>query len=253
MSNQKITKAVIPAAGKGTRLEPLTLAIPKEMIRVGRKPVIHHVIDVLKAGGLSEILIITGWKKGAIHDYIGSGQRLGVDAYYKIQDEQLGLGHAVLLAKSWVKNEDFVVIYGDNYIKPDSIMEQIIDLHQRKKSYATIVVHPVDDPSRFGLVKADKDGKILGMIEKPSKEEAEKYKTGNEFLSISGIVVLSPKIFEYIEKTKPGKKNEVQLTDALELMRQANLPMYVYVFKGKRFDIGTWESLEEVDKLNLTE
>ena len=249
----KITKAVIPAAGKGTRLEPLTLAIPKEMIRVGRKPVIHHVIDVLKAGGIKEALIITGWKKGAIHDYIGSGERLGIDACYKIQDEQLGLGHAVLLAKSWVNGEDFVVIYGDNYIKPDSMMGKVIEMHKAKKAYATIVVHPVEDPSRFGLVKADSDGKVLGMVEKPAKEEAEKYKTGKEFMSISGIVILNPKIFEFIEKTKPGKKNEIQLTDSIELMRQAGFPVFAYVFRGKRFDIGTWESLEEVDRLNLGE
>src|SRR3989338_559647 len=98
----EIKKAIIPAAGKWTRLEPLTLAVPKEMIRVGRKTVLHHVIDNLLAVDIKEVLIVTGWRKGAILDYVGSGERLGIDAYYKVQDEQLGLGHAILMGKNWI-------------------------------------------------------------------------------------------------------------------------------------------------------
>lgn len=246
-----IRKAIIPAAGKGTRLEPLTLSIPKEMIRVGKKPVLHHVIDNLKKIDIKEILIITGWKKGAILDYIGSGKRFDINAYYKVQDKQLGLGHAILEGENWVNGEDFIVIYGDNFIKPDSVLEKIVKFHEEKKSYATLVLHPVKDPTRFGLVKIDKGRKVLGMIEKPEKKEAENYVTNGEFLSISGIIILNSKIFEFLKNTKPGKNNEIQLTDAIEMMRKKKYPIYGFVFRGDRFDIGTWKSLEEADKLIL--
>jgi len=243
-----ITKAVIPAAGKGKRLEPLTLSIPKEMIRVGQKPIIEHVIDLLKAGDIKDVLIITGWKKGAILDYIGSGQRLGINVYYRVQDEQMGIAHAINHAKNWVKDEDFIVVYGDNYFKPVSVMKDIIKFHQEKKAAATVVLHEIEDPRRFGVVKIDNSNKVVGMIEKPSWEQAEAFKSGNIYYNIAGMIIVNSKIFEFIEKTKPGANNELQFTDSLELMRKAGYPIYGYVFKGLRYDIGTFESLKLADK-----
>ncbi len=113
-----IKKAIVLAAGKGTRLHPLTLAMPKEMIRVGNKPVIEHVILVLKASGIKEILVIVGRNKQAIMNYLGSGKRLGVNIYYRIQEEPKGSADAVNLGRDFVGSEDFVVMYGDNYFKP---------------------------------------------------------------------------------------------------------------------------------------
>lgn len=247
-------KAIIPAAGKGDRLRPLTLAIPKEMIRVGTKPVIEHAISVLKAGGIRDILVIIGWKKGALLDYLGSGKRMGVNIYYKVQEELKGLGHAVYQGKDWVGEEDFTVIYGDNYLKPYGCIKKFLKFHRTKDSDATLVLHPVKDPERFGIVKFDKESKrVLGMIEKPTIKEAEKYKTNGTYYNIAGLLILKPIIFDYIEKTKPGRNNEIQITDSIELMRRDNLSVYAYPFYGTRYDVGTFESLERADELEQKE
>ncbi len=248
-----IKKAVILAAGKGTRLRPLTLAVPKEMIRVGTKPVIEHAINVLRAGGITDILIVVGRKKEAILDYLGSGERLGVNISYKIQEELKGTAHAVYQGKDFVGNEDFVVIYGDNYLKPYEVMKKIIKFHEEKKADATLVLHPVKDPRRFGIVKIDADNKVLGTIEKPKLEEAEPYKVGDNYLSIAGLLVLKPHIFHYIKKTKPGKDDEMWLTDSVELMRKDKQKICAFLFKGTRYDIGTFESLKKADVLEQSE
>lgn len=244
-------KGVIPAAGKGNRLEPLTLAMPKEMIRIGRKPVIEHVIDNLKACGIIDILIITGWKKGPILDYLGSGRRLGVNITYRVQEEQKGPADAVYMSREWVGDDDFVVIYGDNYFRPAENLMRTIQFHRKMKADATLLLHPVDDPSRFGIVKIDSSGKVLGMIEKPTLAEAENYRTGGIFYNIAGLLVLKPMIFDFIKKTRAGRNNEIYLTDSIELMRKGGKGIYGHIFEGVRYDIGTFESLMAADRLEV--
>jgi len=244
-----IKKGIVLAAGKGTRLRPLTLAIPKEMIRVGAKPVIEHAISVLKAGGVREILVVVGRKKEAIMDYLGSGERLGVDIYYKVQEEPRGTAHAVYQGRDFVGDEDFAVIYGDNYLKPYEVMSEVVKFHEEKGADATLVLHPVEDPRRFGIVKIDADGRVLGMIEKPTLEEAEPYKVGDEYLNIAGLLILKPIVFDFIERTKPGKDGETWLTDSVELMRKSGYRILAHLFKGTRYDIGTFESLMKADRL----
>ncbi len=246
-----VKKAIVLAAGEGSRLKPITDAIPKEMIRVGRKPAIEHVLEVLKAGGIEDVLIIVGWKKHALVDYLGSGKRLGLKIYFRMQEEPLGTAHAVSLGDDFIGDDDFVVMYGDNYITPYDTMDSIVKLHNTKKSKGTLVLNPVDDPRRFGVVKMDEDGRINGMIEKPTWEEAEPYKLNDHWLNIAGLMILNGKIFEYIENTEPGKKGELWLTDSIELMRRDGHDFYGYIFKGKRFDIGTFESLEQADRLEM--
>lgn len=244
-----IKKAIVLAAGKGTRLRPLTLAIPKEMIRVGTKPVIEHAINVLKSGGIREILVVVGRKKEAILDYLGSGERLGVDISYKIQEELKGTAHAVYQGKDFIGNEDFVVIYGDNYLKPYEVMKEIVKFHEEKEADATLVLHSVKDPRRFGIVRIDADNKVLGITEKPTLEEAKPYKVEGNYLNIAGLLVLKPTVFDYVEKTKPGKDDEIWLTDSIELMRRDEAMVYAFEFKGTRYDIGTFESLRKADEL----
>lgn len=244
-----VKKAIVLAAGKGTRLRPLTLAIPKEMIRVGAKPVIEYAIDVLNAGNIKDILIIVGRKKEAILDYLGSGERLGVNICYKIQEDLKGTAHAVYQGKDFVGNEDFAVIYGDNYLKPYRFMKDVLKFHEEKKADATLVLHPVKDPRRFGVVKIDGKGRVLGIAEKPSLAKAKPYKVKGAYLNIAGLLVLNPIVFDYIKKTKPGKNKEIWLTDSIELMRKEGRKIYALMFKGTRYDIGTFESLKEADRL----
>ncbi len=246
-----VKKAIVLAAGEGTRLKPITDAIPKEMIRVGKKPAIEHVLEVLKAGGIEDVLIIVGWKKHALVDYLGSGKRLGLKIYFRMQEEAKGTAHAVSLGDDFIGDDDFVVMYGDNYITPYDTMRHIVDFHKRNNSRATLVLNPVEDPRRFGVVKMDEDNQIHGMIEKPTWDEAEPYRVNDHWLNIAGLMVLNGEIFEYIRKTTPGKKGELWLTDSIELMRKDGNAMYGYIFTGKRFDIGTFESLREADKLEM--
>ncbi len=246
-----VKKAIVLAAGVGNRLKPITDAIPKEMIRVGRRPVIEHVLKVLKAGGIEDVLIIVGWKKHALVDYLGSGKRLGLKIYYRMQEEPLGTAHAVSLGDDFIGDEDFVIMYGDNYITPYDTMDRIIKFHKEKKSTGTLVLNPVEDPRRFGVVQMDENNQINGMIEKPTWEEAEPYKLNDHWLNIAGMMVLNGKIFSYIEATEPGKNGELWLTDSIELMRKGGNDLYGYIFTGKRFDIGTFESLREADELEM--
>ena len=248
-----IKKAIVLAAGKGTRLEPLTRAIPKEMIRVGLKPVIEHVIEVLKAGGIEEILVIVGRKKESIMDHLGSGELLGVSLYYRVQEEPKGTAHAVLQGKGFIGDDDFVVMYGDNYFKPYGAMRDIQAFHESYEADATIVLSPVDDPTRFGIAKIDGEGNVLGMVEKPDLGAAEAFRSGGRFLNIAGLMVLRNEIFGYIDKTKPGVNGEIWLTDSVELMRLSGRKVMGYVFEGVRFDIGTYESLIEADRLEHSE
>lgn len=248
-----IEKAIILAAGEGKRLMPLTLAMPKEMIRVGVKPVIEHVIEVLKAGDIVKILIVVGRKKEAIMDYLGSGKRLGVDIFYRIQDEPRGTADAVLYGKDFASLEDFIVIYGDNYFKPYDAMKKFLQFHNRSGSDATLVLHPVEDPRRFGIVKINEYGRVLAIKEKPNLREARLYMSNGRFLTIAGLVILNHKIFDYIEKTPPGVGGEVWLTDTLELMRVDGHELGGCVFEGHRYDIGTFESLLEADRMEQSD
>jgi dTDP-glucose pyrophosphorylase len=244
-----IRKAIVLAAGKGTRLLPLTLAIPKEMIRVGIKPVVEHAINVLREGGIKQVLIIVGRKKEAIMDYLGSGERLGVDIYYKIQEEPKGTADAVYQGRDFIGDEDFAAIYGDNYLRPPEVMKEVVRFHEERASDATVVLQPVKDPTRFGIVKVDANNRVLGIIEKPTLEEAEPYKVEGSYLNIAGLLVLKPTIFDFIQRTEPGKEGEIWLTDSIELMRRSGQRVFAFLFKGIRYDVGTFESLMEADRL----
>ena len=248
-----IRKAIVLAAGKGTRLMPLTLAMPKEMIRVGVKPVIEHVIKVLKAGGIKEILIIVGRNKEAIMNYLGSGERLGVELYYRIQEKPEGSAIATYLGKEFVGSEDFVLAYGDTYFKPYDAIRNVLRVHSECEACITLLLDSVDDPSRYGLVKVDQEGRVLGIVEKPSVEEAKLYRSDGGYLSVGGLLVLKPEIFDAIIKTKKGKNGEVWLTDSVEYLRNCGRKVYGCEFHGSRYDIGTFESLREADRLEHKE
>lgn len=244
-----IRKAVVPAAGLGSRLAPLTQAVPKELLRVGTKPVIQHVLEALRSGGIREVLVIVGWKKGAILDYLGSGRQFGLEISYRVQEEPRGVGHAVSLAEGWVGGDDFAVMFGDNYFRPVDVVGESFRFHRQMRARATLVVHPVEDPRRFGIVRIGPAGRVQGLVEKPSLARARRYRTDGTYFNIAGLLVLHPEVFAALKRTRPGRGGEVWLTDAIERMRRAGRPVYAYRFRGERYDIGTFESLLEADRL----
>ncbi|MEM5872103.1 MAG: sugar phosphate nucleotidyltransferase, partial [Candidatus Aenigmatarchaeota archaeon] len=237
---------LIPAAGIGKRLYPFSRAVPKEMYPIFGKAVIEHAVENLKVSGINKIYVIVGYQKGALMDYLGDGSFFGVKIIYIYQMCRKGLGHSVLQAKDWV-DKTFVTLLGDSFIEPKEEIKELIEYHQREKPIATVMVFEVNDVSGYGIVKfkslENGVGRIEKMVEKPSKSEAEKLKTNKKFYALCGAYVFEPKIFDYIEKTKPGLNNEIQLTDAMSLALNYGEKINGFVLKGKYLDVGKWQTV----------
>ena len=232
-------KGVILAAGEGARMKRVTYGgFPKELLPIGRIPTIRFPIEAMKLAGISDIIVVIAPQtKHGIIDGLRSGAQFGVNVCYVVQEKDqramTGLGKAILSVKSWIrKNEDFVVACGDSILcdfssqKPFNCLEPLLKVHTLRKPLGTMVVHPnSSDPTRFGLVKFQSlhdeygvfSGQIEALVEKPSIELAEAYKCNGYSYVIAGYYAFNSKIFGYIEKTKPGAKNEVQITDAVAL------------------------------------
>ncbi|AEI34132.1 UDP-glucose pyrophosphorylase [Clostridium acetobutylicum DSM 1731] len=253
-----IRKAVIPAAGLGTRFLPATKAQPKEMLPIVDKPTIQYIVEEATLSGIEEILIIIGRNKKSIEDHFDKSAELEeelknnhkeellrmvrqvsnmVNIYYVRQKEPMGLGHAISLAKSFAGNEAFAVMLGDDIVDSKvPCLKQLMDCYDR---YNTSILGVQEvrkkDVCKYGIVDGinieNKICKVKNLVEKPSIEMAPSN------IAILGRYIITPTIFPILENTKPGKGGEVQLTDALEelLKREA---IYSYCFDGKRYDIG---------------
>lgn len=267
MTEQKsltVTKAVIPAAGLGTRFLPATKATPKEMLPVVDRPAIQYVVEEAVRAGLDDVLMITGRNKRALEDHFdrvpGLEQQLsdqGKDTllksvedsndlgeiHYVRQGDPKGLGHAVLRGKVHVGNEPFAVLLGDDLIdEKEDLLSTMVAVQQKTGgSVVALMEVPEDQISAYGCAAveevAGEDGfvKVTGLVEKPAREEAPSN------LAIIGRYVLSPKVFEVLENTAPGRGDEIQLTDALQTLAQGQGEgegVYGVVFKGRRFDTG---------------
>lgn len=254
----KVKKAVIPAAGLGTRFLPSTKAQPKEMLNIFDKPSIQYIVEEAVEAGIEDILIILGRNKKSIEDHFDKSYELedklkskgkrelleGVEKisnlgniHYIRQKEPLGLGHAIYCAKAFVGNEPFAVMLGDDIVKSKKpCIKQLIEKYEEYNS-TIIGVQEVEksEVDKYGIVKGEKINerlyKVEDLVEKPKVKEAPSN------IAILGRYVISPEIFPILQHTKPGAGNEIQLTDGLkELARRRNV--YSYVFEGKRYDVG---------------
>lgn len=254
-----ITKAVIPAAGLGTRFLPATKDCPKEMLPIVDKPTIQYIIEEALASGIKDILIISGHNKRSIEDHFDRNPELelnleehgkadlleqvkaisDINIHYIRQKEPKGLGHAILCAKSFVGDEPFAVLLGDDVVYNDEnpCLKQLIDGYN---TYGGSVLGcqtvPQEKVSSYGIVAseataAERIFKVNDMVEKPAVEEAPSR------LAVLGRYVITPEIFSILERTEPGRGGEIQLTDALKVLaKQQN--MYAYDFIGRRYDVG---------------
>lgn len=254
-----VKKAVIPAAGYGTRFLPATKSSPKEMIPIIDTPVIQYVVEEAVASGITDILMIIGKGKRAIEEHFDRSpvleetlaQKNNIEMLEKIkaisnmanihfvwQKEMNGLGDAILHAKQHVGNEPFVILLGDTLVRSEDgpVTKQLIDVYNQHKG-SVIALEDVKPElvSRYGVVDgesvSDKVIKAKNWIEKPSVEEAPSN------LAVASRYLFTPEIFDYLENTQPGKNNEIQLTDAMREMVKTH-PMFGLKFKGKRYDIG---------------
>ena len=256
---KKIRKAIIPAAGLGTRFLPATKAQPKEMLPIVDKPTIQYIIEEAVASGIEEILIITGRNKKCIEDHFDKSVELElelekngktemlemvrkisdmVDIHFIRKKEPKGLGHAISCARTFVGDEPFAVLLGDDivYNNEKPCLKQLIDCYSEYNT-SVLGVQKVskENVSKYGIVDGlhieDRVYKVKGLVEKPSIEEAPSN------VAILGRYIITPQIFDILNETKPGKGGEIQLTDALlKLMEEE--AMYAYDFEGKRYDVG---------------
>ena len=255
----KIRKAVIPAAGLGTRFLPATKAQPKEMLPIVDKPTLQYIIEECIESGIEEILIITGRNKKSIEDHFDknielemelekSGKQEMLEMVRNISDmanihfirqkEPKGLGHAIYCSKTFVGNEPFAVLLGDDivYNEEKPCLKQILECYNEyKTSILGVQKVPRENINKYGIVEAkhieDRVYKVKGLIEKPNMNQT------NSNIAILGRYIITPRIFEILENLEPGKGGEIQLTDAL-LKLSKEEAIYAYNFEGKRYDVG---------------
>ncbi|QJD85147.1 UTP--glucose-1-phosphate uridylyltransferase GalU [Cohnella herbarum] len=258
----RIRKAIIPAAGMGTRFLPATKAMPKEMLPIIDKPGIQYIVEEAVASGIEDILIVTGKGKRAIEDHFDSSYELEqsllqkgkldllsevqkpsdlIDIHYIRQKEPRGLGHAIWCARKFIGNEPFAVLLGDDIVQSDDVpcLKQMMDVYDEVQS-SVLAVKKVSEAevSRYGIVDPDPAGgdgdrilKVRGVVEKPAPKDAPSN------VAIIGRYILTPAIFDILENQETGAGGEVQLTDAIyRLMRDESV--YAYKFRGTRYDTG---------------
>ncbi|WP_028550344.1 UTP--glucose-1-phosphate uridylyltransferase GalU [Paenibacillus sp. UNC451MF] len=253
-----VRKAIIPAAGLGTRFLPATKAQPKEMLPIVDKPAIQYIVEEAIASGIEDIMIVTGRNKRAIEDHFDKSVELEMmleekdnqelldivrkvsnlaDVHYIRQKQPLGLGHAVLCARKFIGNEPFAVLLGDDIIQSEPpCLKQMIDLFDQTSTtvIATQEV-PWEDVNKYGIVSpSQRSGPfayIDDLVEKPDREHAPSN------MAVIGRYIITPEIFGILERCEPGRGGEIQLTDALRILNQER-QMVVYPIQGKRYDVG---------------
>jgi UTP--glucose-1-phosphate uridylyltransferase len=268
---QPITKAIVPAAGLGTRLLPATKSQPKEMLPVGRKPVVQYVVEELQAAGLRQILIVTGRPKRAIEDHfdadpqlVSSLKQAGNEAmledlaylegrsrfFYTRQSPPKGLGHAISLGADFVGGDDCVVALGDSLIAgddPSAPLQAMMQVHRQLGAAAIVAVEkvPLEEAFRYGIVSIEGAEPLPGepvvmtdVIEKPPMG------TAPTTLAVAARYIFSSKVFAALDRTLPDERGEIQLTDAIKLLIQMGEPVYAWLLPTdhRRYDVGNFES-----------
>jgi UTP--glucose-1-phosphate uridylyltransferase len=272
--SQPITKAIVPAAGLGTRLLPATKSMPKEMLPVGRKPVVQYVVEELQAAGLSQILLVTGRRKRAIEDHLdvdpllaSALQEAGNEAlladltdlegrsrfFYTRQSAPRGLGHAISLGAEFADCDDCVVALGDSILAADdpaAPLRAMMQAHHDLGAAAVVAVEqvPADETHRYGIVSingaeppAGEPVAMTDIVEKPPRGSAP------STLAVAARYVFSPAIFETLDRTLPDRRGEIQVSDAIRLLIQRGQRVYAWPLAAdqRRYDVGNFESYFE--------
>lgn len=254
----KIKKAIIPAAGLGTRFLPATKAMPKEMLPILDKPTIQYIVEEAARAGIEDIIIVTGKHKRAIEDHFDIQKELETtlfekgklelldkvqystnlaNIFYVRQKEQKGLGHAIHTAKQFIGNEPFAVLLGDDIVESDNpAIKQLMDQYEETgKSVIGVQPVPESETHRYGVIAPKSQEARLYEVEKFVEKPAQGTAPSN--LAIMGRYVLSPRIFDYLETQTEGSGGEIQLTDAIERLNKDD-KVYAYDFEGQRYDVG---------------
>ncbi|HHW10651.1 MAG TPA: nucleotidyltransferase family protein [Firmicutes bacterium] len=237
-------KAVIPAAGKGTRLAGLTLERPKAMVPVHDKPCLEHIINALSQAGIKEIIIITGHLSECIESYFKDGSAWGVQITYVRQDMEgkYGTGYAVHLTADLVGDSPFLMTYGDVLV-PFENYSGIVERYRERPVDALIGVNWVEDPYKGAAVYVDEEGKVVKIIEKPPKG------TAGTHWNNAGVIIFSPVVFEYTAQLTPSERGEYELTEAIQRMHGDRREIHAYFLQGYWRDIGTPADLQAAGEM----
>jgi UTP--glucose-1-phosphate uridylyltransferase len=254
----KIRKAIIPAAGLGTRFLPATKAQPKEMLPIVDKPAIQYIVEEAIDSGIENIIIVTGRHKRAIEDHFDKSVELEMqleekgderllhlvqavsnlaDVHYIRQKEPLGLGHAILCARNFIGEEPFAVLLGDDIIQsqPPTLKGMMELFEETERSVIAVQEVAHEDVSKYGIISPSAENsrytQIKDLVEKPDPAEAPSN------LAVIGRYIISPEIFDILERQKPGRGGEIQLTDALRVLNR-DFPMAAFPIQGRRYDVG---------------
>jgi dTDP-glucose pyrophosphorylase len=245
-------KAVILAAGKGTRMRDLTKLLPKPMLRVQSKPILQHIVEGLKTAGIKDFCIVTGWQSQSIEDYFGDGSKFGVNIAYAKQEVQNGTGKAAEPAKGFIGSSDFILTYGDILVYPTTYSEMLKRFDQGQFS-GLITVTAGEDISKGGLCFFGDDQCLVSLVEKPSAEQIDQLRQqglirpGQPLWYNAGIYIFKPVLFEFTAKLSLSPRNEYELTDAISAMVKYGHKIVGHQIKGRWVDVRDPETLAKLE------
>ena len=235
-------KALVLAAGKGTRLKPLTNTVPKHILPVGDKPVLFHVLNYVKEAGIKDIGIVVSPESGPyIEEAIGTGSEWGGQITFIVQHEPLGLAHAVKVAKGFLGDSPFLMLLGDNLVQEG--VKGFLDEFYTSSSDASILLKEVSDPKAFGVAELDPSGKVIHMVEKPQKPKSN--------LAIIGVYLFTAEIHKAIAQIKPSWRGELEITDAIQKLLEMGKVIRSHLLQGWWLDIGSNDGLIEANRVVL--
>jgi glucose-1-phosphate thymidylyltransferase len=227
-------KGIILHGGHGTRLRPLTHTGPKQLLPIANKPMSEYCLDAIKDAGITEIcIIIGGIGSDKVKEYYNTGEKFGVKITYIEQDEPKGIAHAISLCKNYIANEKFLVFLGDNIIKKN--MREYVNDFEKEDVDASLLLCEVSNPTQFGIAELNDDKSIKKIMEKPKNPPSN--------LAVTGIYFLTPKIFEIISRLKPSWRNELEITDALQMLLSEKNKIKYYMITDYWKDTGTPEDI----------
>jgi glucose-1-phosphate thymidylyltransferase len=234
-------KALVLAGGSGTRLRPITHTSSKQLVPVANKPILFYGLEAIAAAGITDVGVIVGSTAAEIEAAVGDGSRFGLDVTYIPQSEPLGLAHAVLIARDFLGDDDFVMYLGDNFVL-DGITDVVREF-RKDRCDAQILLTRVPDPTAFGVAVIDAQGRVTALEEKPSRPRSD--------LAVAGVYLFGPRVHDAVRAISPSRRGELEITDALQWMIDQQLAVRSTVITGYWKDTGNVTDMLEVNRILL--
>ena len=234
-------KALVLSGGTGTRMRPVTYALAKQLLPVANKPVLFYALESIAAAGLKEVGIVIGETGPQVKKAVGDGSSFGLDVTYFPQAEPLGLAHAVLIARDWLGDDDFLMYLGDNFLSDG--VTSFVGSFQTARPDAQAMLARVADPERYGVAELDTKGRLVRLVEKPKRPESD--------LAVVGVYLFTQVVHEAIEHIKPSWRGELEITDAMQWLIDAGYNFGVHTLTGYWKDIGNVTDILEVNRAVL--